>query len=54
MRKLYFLIAYDNNVPFMSIPTYSKTFNNKNLIKKYNLNLNVKFKLETKDKFIGG
>lgn len=37
----------------MSIPTYSKKFNNKKLIKNYSLNTNVIFKLEIKDKFIG-
>lgn len=37
----------------MSIPTYSKKFNNKKLIKNYGLNTNVIFKLEIQDKFIG-
>jgi hypothetical protein len=51
--KIKYIIFYDNNQAFMSIPTFSNKINKYKLLKDRNLDNTVKIKLEKKDKFIG-
>jgi hypothetical protein len=52
-NKIYYLIGYLDGYPIISIPTYKKQFNRNKLIKNYSLEKNVKFKIQTKDVFLG-
>jgi hypothetical protein len=52
-NKIYYLIGYLDGYPIISIPTYKKQFNRNKLIKNYSLDKNVKFKIQTKDVFLG-
>jgi hypothetical protein len=52
-NKIYYLIGYLDGYPIISIPTFKKQFNSKELIKNYSLDKNVKFKIQSKDVFLG-
>jgi hypothetical protein len=52
-NKIYYLIGYLDGYPIISILTYKKQFNRNKLIKNYSLDKNVKFKIQTKDVFLG-
>ena len=52
-NKIYYLIGYLDGCPIISIPTFKKQFNRKELIKNYSLDNNVKFKIQSKDVFLG-
>lgn len=52
-KKLRYIIIYDKNIPFMTIPTYDNKINKNKIINNYCLNKNVVIKIEDKDKFIG-
>ena len=54
MKKIYYIIAYDeNNIPFLSVPTYNKFIDLVKIKQKYLLKENTIVKLEDTDKFIG-
>ncbi len=51
--KLYYIIVYENGMPFLSIPSYTKRVNRKKIIADRKLNKGVVICVEEKDKFIG-
>jgi hypothetical protein len=50
---MYYIIAYENGIPFLSIPTYNKNVDKNKIIKDYKLHKDVVIKIEKQDKFIG-
>jgi hypothetical protein len=50
---MYYIIAYEDDKPFLSIPTYDKDIDKTKIIQDYRLRENVVIKVEEQDKFIG-
>tara|TARA_R110000868_G_scaffold5867_5_gene34225 strand:- start:4106 stop:4261 length:156 start_codon:yes stop_codon:yes gene_type:complete len=50
---MYYIIAYEDGNPFLSIPTYEKNVDVDKIMKDYRLNQSVAIKVEETDKFIG-